>query len=305
LENISPIILFVYNRPEHTRKTVESLLINTLAKESELFIFSDGPKNSSDNVKVAEIRSYIKSIKNFKRITIIESKINKGLAESVINGVNEIIKKYGKVIVLEDDLVCTTDFLKFMNEALDFYYLEKKIFSISGYSLPIQIPEDYTNDIYLLPRPSSWGWGTWRDRWESANWEFKDLTEFFKNKESQKNFNRGGEDLTPMLKAQILGLIDSWSIRWAYTIFKKNGYCLYPINSKIQNIGTDKSGTHFKKETKKYYVELNELSSAIKFTKNLNVNNDILKRVNDMMRPTMIRRIINLLKYNVIKSKFL
>ena len=215
LDDFSPVVLFVYNRPLHTEQTIEALKRNIFADQSDLYIFSDGPKLETDNKQIAEVRKYIKQIRGFKSIHIIEQDNNMGLANSVISGVTSVINSYGKVIVLEDDLVTSPYFLKYMNEALEFYKNESQVFSISGYNHPpnlMKFPENYLNDIYFNHRNSSWGWGTWKDRWEKADWEVADFNEFINDRRVQKDFNRGGEDLTPMLKAQIEGRLDSWSI---------------------------------------------------------------------------------------------
>ena len=231
MENLAPIILFVYNRPEHIRRTAEYLLKNRLAESSKLFIFSDGPKNEKDEQKIAEVRRYLKSIRGFKEIKITEREKNLGLANSVISGVNQIFESYKKVIVLEDDIISSPSFLKYMNDALDFYKKDEKIFSISGYSYPIEIPDSYKNDIFISCRTSSWGWGTWKDRWEKVDWEVKDFDSFVRDKNAQSLFNQAGDDVTPMLKAQMWGKIDSWAIIWAYTHFKHNAFCLLPVHS--------------------------------------------------------------------------
>lgn len=252
---LSPIILFVYNRPEHTKKTVDALKLNQLASESLLFIFSDGYKNETDRKKVEEVRNYITTISGFKEIKITLREKNLGLADSVISGVTEIINEYGKVIVLEDDIVTSPYFLKFMNEALNFYKDDKRIYSISGYNFPIKIPESYPHQVYISPRPSSWGWGTWKDRWEKVDWKISDYDNFVNNKEEIKKFNLGGDDLTRMLKRQMSGEINSWAIRWTYAHYKGNRYCLFPIMSLAKNIGADSSGVHTKK-TNKYSVDI-------------------------------------------------
>jgi GT2 family glycosyltransferase len=166
LENLAPIILFVYNRSEHTRQTVEYFSKNSLAESSKLFIFSDGPKNEKDKQKVSEVRKYLKSIQSFSEIKIVEREKNLGLANSVISGVNQIFKSYDKAIVLEDDIISSPSFLSFMNDALDFYKEDKRIFSVSGYPYPVKIPDSYSKDVFIAHRASSWGWGTWKDRWE-------------------------------------------------------------------------------------------------------------------------------------------
>lgn len=247
---VAPIVLFVYNRPWHTQKTVEALQKNDLASESDLYIFADGPKKDAteeQKEKIRQVREYIHNISGFKSITICEKDSNNGLANSVITGVTEIINKFGKVIVVEDDIVTSRYFLKVMNEALDFFEKDEKIFSVSGYNYPtktMKIPNSYKNNIYLSYRHGSWGWGTWKNRWESVDWEVVDFKEFCENIELQKTFNRGGADMSGMLKAQMEGKIDSWAIRFDYSLFKNNCFCVRPIKSLVINIGFDNSGTH-------------------------------------------------------------
>jgi hypothetical protein len=295
---LAPIILFVYKRLWHTQQTVESLKKNTFANESNLFVFSDGPKNMEEKSQVDNVREYVKTIQGFKNLIIKENENNLGLANSVIRGVSEVIEKYKKAIVVEDDLISSPDFLRFINAALNFYKDNLKVFSISGYGFQIKIPGNYNQDVYIYQRSSSWGWGTWLDRWQKADWDVKDFDNFLADKVSQKLFNEGGEDLTPMFKAQMFKYIDSWGIRWAYTHFKNHAYCLYPAKSKIKNIGTDKSGTHFKGSTDKYDVQIPSDSLNENLTKNLAVDKYIKSQINNIFRLSLIRKIINIFKLN-------
>jgi len=242
--DLAPIVLFTFNRLDHTRKTIEALKANMLANESELFIFSDGPRNRDEEIKVNNLRSYLKSIDGFKKINIIEAKENKGLANSVIDGVTNIIDKYGKIIVLEDDLVTSKYFLNYMNEALTIFEERNDIWSISGYGPNIKLPEDYINDIYITKRGSSWGWATWKDRWSLVDWQVRDYDIFKKDKKAINEFNSTGKDLAPMLEDQMHGRIDSWAIRWVYSQFRNAKYTVYPVKSLVRNIGNDLSGTH-------------------------------------------------------------
>lgn len=244
--SFSPIILFVYNRPWHTEQTVEALKKNELASESDLFIFADGSKVENDE-NVRKVREYIKTVDGFKSVKIIEREENLGLANSVIAGVTEIINKFGKVIVLEDDIVTSKYFLKFMNEALSVYKNRNDIFSVTGYNYPssiFTIPFYYKKSVFLNYRPMPWGWGTWREKWEKVDWDMKDYNVFKKDKQSQKLFNKGGEDLADMLAAQIEGRIDSWYIRWCYAHFKNSGFSVSPVKSYVDNIGFDGTGVH-------------------------------------------------------------
>lgn len=239
---LAPITVFVYNRPWHIRKTIEALRKNRLAKESRLFIFSDGLKNEKDLNKVKEVRKYIKAIDGFKTITITERKKNFGLAESIISGVTKIINKYGKIIVLEDDLLPSPYFLKFMNEGLNFYEKEERVASIHGYIYPIKgtLPE-----TFFLKHPGCWGWATWKNRWEFFEQDGKILLKELKDKKLTNAFDFNNTYFfTKLLKNQAEGKLDSWAVRWWASLFLKNKLTLYPKKSLISHIGNDNSGVH-------------------------------------------------------------
>lgn len=242
--DLAPIVLFVYNRPWHTKQTIKALQKNKLADKSELFIYSDGAKDKESEKKVKEVREYIKTIEGFKKVTIIEREQNLGLANNIIDGVTNIINRYGKIIVLEDDLVSSPYFLKFMNEALEFYENDEKIMSISGYCYPFVFPKTYDKDVFLFYRFSSWGWAMWKDRWNKIDFNISKNHHIFKNKKLKKQLNRGGEDLFDLLKSYVKGRNDSWAIRVCLNVSLNNKYTLYPRKSLIQNIGFDASGTH-------------------------------------------------------------
>jgi O-antigen/teichoic acid export membrane protein len=240
----APVVLFVYNRPEHTRRTVESLVANDLALQSQLFVFSDGAKNQADRAAVQEVRRYIQTIEGFLSVKIFQRERNSGLAESVISGVTETFQTHERQIVMEDDLLTAPDFLTFMNEMLDQYEQEARVFSVSGFNFAVRVPEGYGYDAFCSHRSCSWGWGTWKNRWERADWNVSDYAEFRADKNQQKLFNRGGGDLSYMLGLQMAGTIDSWAIRWAYTHFKNNATAVHSTVSRVYNIGMDGSGVH-------------------------------------------------------------
>jgi hypothetical protein len=223
---------------------VESLLANSLAVKSDLFIYSDGPECSKDQVIISEVRAYLKTICGFKSITLYESLTNKGLAKSIIEGVTDVINQYGKVIVLEDDLIVSKNFLVFMNEALEFYDKNQKVFSVSGYGLKVAKPSIYEYDVYFTPRGLSWGWATWQDRWNKVDWEVKDFEKLRTDKKARQKLALGGTDLFPMLKKQMEHNLDSWAIRWFYSQFKNEQLTVYPILSKVKNVGFDAVATH-------------------------------------------------------------
>lgn len=254
--SVAPIVLFVYNRPYHTRQTIDALQKNELANESELFIYSDAAKNESSEAQVQQVRQYIKSIDGFKKVTIIEREKNWGLANSIIDGVTKVVNEYGKIIVLEDDLVTSPYFLSFMNDGLCFYRNDYRVFSLTGFSFEkkfMNFPHDYLHKVYMNIRPMSWSWATWKDRWVEIDWEIKDYNDFINNKKRIKDFNKGGTDLTNMLKNQMEGKIDSWYIRWTYNAYRKKKYTIYPIVSFVNNLGFDASGTHCGVDSRNLY----------------------------------------------------
>jgi hypothetical protein len=279
---LAPVVVFVYTRPEHTQQTLESLAKNSLADETEVFIYSDAPKNEKAQHQVKRVREYIDSLiqRNlFKSLKIIKAETNKGLAISVISGVTEIVEQYGKAIVVEDDLVSAPDFLQYMNGALDFYEGDNKIWSICGYTFKMNIPADYKHDVYLSYRGGSWGWATWKNRWEKVDWKVTDYQVFKKNKTLSSRFNRGGRDMANMLDSQMQGKIDSWAIQWCYAQSKLDMLTVYPIVSRIRNIGLDGTGTH-SGITSKFDVILNNGNIKCKF-ETVKLDNRIVKSFRD------------------------
>lgn len=238
---LAPIVLFVYDRLDHTKQTLEALQQNQLAKDSELFIYSDASKNDKSSLHVKNVRDYIQTIDGFKKVTIIERDQNWGLANSIIDGVTSIVNQYGKIIVLEDDLVTSPYFLKFMNESLDMYKNELQVASIHGYIYPINgLP-----DTFFIRGSDCWGWATWSDRWKIFEPDGQKLFDELKKRKLQReaDFN-SSYAYTKMLKDQIKGKNSSWAIRWYISAFLKDMLTLYPGQSYVQNIGLDGMGTH-------------------------------------------------------------
>jgi hypothetical protein len=238
----SSIALFVYNRFDHTRQTIEALRRNDLAAESELFVFSDGPRTDADKEKVRSVREYLKIVGGFKKVTIVERDRNLGLAHSIIPGVTEIVNRYGRVIVLEDDMVTSPYFLRFMNEALEFYKDEEKVISIHGYIYPVKarLPE-----TFFLKGADCWGWATWKRGWDLFEPDGRLLLNALKSRNLTYEFDFGGAyGFMKMLEDQVNGKNDSWAIRWYASAFLKDKLTLYPGKSLVLNIGSDSSGTH-------------------------------------------------------------
>ena len=258
----APIIIFVYNRADHFIETYNALAACKEAKESELFIFSDGAKNDAGKDKVNEVRAAVTAIKDsgdFKSVTVTESPVNKGLAASVIAGVTDVINKYGKVIVVEDDCKVSPFFLGYMNKALDFYENNKRIGSIAGYTPMINFPDDYKKDVFAAFRSCSWTWATWKDRWDGVDWELKDMKDFYNSPKLIRRLNSNGSDRFMRLYRQTKGNGSSWSVRFGAHLVKNNLLTVYPRYSYNSNIGCDESGVHSKSEdNEKMRVDLSK-----------------------------------------------
>ncbi len=240
--NLAPVLIFTYNRIHHIKETIEKLSLNDLAKDSEIFIYSDGPKNIYDTENVEIVRKYLKKINYFKSITLIFREKNYGLSKNIIEGVTEICNKYGKVIVLEDDLVTSPFFLTFMNEAIEKYKTNPNVSSIHGYVYPtnIELPE-----TFFIKGADCWGWATWTSSWKTFEKNGKILLNEIIKRKLTKEFNFNNTfDYVQMLEDQINGNNNSWAIRWHASCFLNNMYTLYPGKSLVSNIGFDNSGTH-------------------------------------------------------------
>lgn len=257
--NIAPILLFTYKRLDTLKQSVNALKQNALAKESDLFIFSDAAKKEADSSAVNEVRSFLKTIDGFKSVKIIIREKNFGLAKSIINGTSAVLETYDSVIVMEDDLLTTPNFLYFMNHALEYYKARKKVFSISGYSFDLNVKNsNYGADAYFLNRGWSWGWATWKDRWVDVDWNVNSYSKFTRDKKEQRAFAQGGSDLNKMLREQMEGRLDSWAIRWFYHQFRTGGLTLYPVYSKVYNAGFDEFATHTKGSETRYIPALDK-----------------------------------------------
>lgn len=277
MDSLAPIIIFTYNRLDTLELVIKNLQKNILADKTDVFIFSDYARKDKDVESIEKVRSFLHTIEGFKSLTIIERKENYGLAKNIIEGVTDIINKYEKVIVLEDDLITSKNFISYMNQALDFYEDDKRIFAISGYTGNLPSLENLNEEGYLSYRPSSWGWATWKEEWIKNDWEVKDFDKFIKDNKAVKNFNRGGIDMTRMLKHCMEGKNHSWAIRWSYSMYKLDKYCFYPKVSKIQNVGFGEDATNCK-GIDIYQTMLDSSENCdFRFNKNIEVNKQFIK----------------------------
>ncbi len=238
----APIALFVYARLDHTQRTVEALSKNLGANASDLIIFSDAAKSRESSSAVDEVRKYLEGITGFRTVTIFERERNFGLAESIIQGVTQVLSDYENLIVLEDDMITSPYFLNYMNEGLNKFIANEEIISIHGYVYPVKkvLPE-----AFLLRGADCWGWATWRRGWALFNPDGEYLLDQIRKRNLLKLFDFNNTySYSGMLKGQIEGKNDSWAIRWYASAFLADKLTLYPGRSLVHNIGNDSSGTH-------------------------------------------------------------
>lgn len=291
----APIALFVYNRPWHTRETVEALQKNALASNSDLIIFSDAPKSESHKDATDEVRLYIRQITGFKSITLVEREENLGLAKSIIEGVTSIVNRCGRVIVLEDDLITSPYFLTYMNDALNTYHKSEKVMHISGYMYPVDrssLPETF----FLRPT-SCWGWATWDRAWkhfEKAPSKF--IAEYTKSEISSFNMD-DTYDFWNQVYQNESGAINTWAVFWYASVFRLGGLSLHPAFSMVNNIGHDATGENCSNNSDFSTVVAD---SPIKYFEKNIVENTLARRQTkkyfQIIHPSFFQRILRRLK---------
>ena len=302
----APIILFAFNRLDAVKRTVESLLMNSEAAGTELFVFVDGPRThvATDKKKVTAVQDYVKTIKGFAKVHHTFSPKNKGLGASVIAGVSQVIRQYGKAIIVEDDLYCGQNFLAYMNQGLELYEDRKEVFSVCGYTNKVKRPKGYRYDAYACVRSSSWGWGTWKDRWESVDWELKDWSACERHAGA---FNRwGGSDSFGMLRDWHQGRNQSWAIRFCYSQFVQDKVSIFPLISKVANEGFDGQGTNCKGWSRfKYEFDSSENKSFI-WPEDITINKSLTRSAlsyHSIWRRIYSRVVNIIINLNSAKSK--
>lgn len=244
----APVVLFAFNRAEALKESLASLEKNPGAEMTDLFVFIDGPRDEAEREKVDKVADVVNGSWAFRTVTVSQSPVNRGLGPSIIRGVSEVIEKFGRAIVVEDDLVVTRDFLHWMNYGLEKYETVGKVFSVCGYTNKVSVPAGYQYDGYFAPRSSSWGWATWKDRWESVDWDPSGE----QIRRDAVAFNRwGGSDCAKMLMDWREGRNKSWAIRFCYSEFLQGKVSLFPVNSHVDpSFGFDGEGTNCKKYTR-------------------------------------------------------
>jgi hypothetical protein len=298
LKALAPIGISTYSRINHLKKTIEGLQNNTLAKESELYIFSDAPKRGDEEI-VERVRKYLHTIDGFKKVHVAERKTN-GRVLNNRGGIQQLLDKYGKMIFLEDDIVTAPGFLQFMNDALNFYEKNEEILSISGYSPPIHIPQNYKKDYYALRRFRPWGFATWKHKFNPFGFEIENLCEFFKDRSGKKELSKYGEELYWVLMSRYLTNQDALDIKVNFYLYKQNMKVIYPTESLVLNIGNDKSGVS-NSSGKKYDTTLSTKDSFI-FTNDISENDAILSETYMHSKINIKSKLIVFIKY-LLKSK--
>ena len=257
MTELAPIALFVYNRPELLLRVLNSLKQNPEVEKSKLYIFSDGSKNKDDINKVNAVRKIIANISWSKELEIIKSEKNQGLAKSIISGVTALLKKHDSVIVLEDDLLVSKGFLKYMNEALRIYKNSNDVICVSGYifALDKKLPE-----TFFINGADCLGWATWKRGWDLLETDPKKILNLLMTGNLSDKFDyKGKYPYTNMLQDQLSGKKYSWAILWHATAFIKNKLTLYPGLSLVSHIGIN--GTNYSSDP---FLDKNNVTDEIK-----------------------------------------
>lgn len=247
MEMCAPIVLFAYKRLDTLKRVIASLEDAELSEQSDIYIFVDAAKRDADVDKNEAVKAYLDQWKDnavFKNIYLSYASVNMGLSSSIIHGVGKVMNERGKAIVIEDDIVVSKDFLSFMNRALEYYEKDEKVWAITGYTEELDILKEMEYSTVPWYRCDCWGWASWKDRWNSIDWEVRDYRRFVLSPQMRRQMNRGGEDMARMLDAQMSGAIDSWAIRWGYCASKSNQVIIHPTISRVSNIGFDGEGSN-------------------------------------------------------------
>ncbi len=264
-KDYAPVVVFAYNRSDKLKNCIKYLENCPEARYTDLYIFCDGYKGDRDRDDVLNVHSFAHEYaihSEFRTVTVRTQEINRGLAASIIGGVTEVINEYGRVIVVEDDLIVLPSFLKFLNEGLDHYQNDKKFGSISAFTYPMKCLTDYDKDMYATRKAECWGWATWADRWDDAKWKDVDYSGYFRNLKLRLSFERLEAGIERLMYLQYKGRIDSWAVRWIYYLFQNGQLTVYPSRSRVINDGFDGSGTHFTDRAGKDYNSPEALSGS-------------------------------------------
>lgn len=293
---LAPIALFVYNRPQHTARLLQSLLANPLAAQSRLYVFADGPKanaSATELQRVADTRKLFDCLTGFAKVELRSAPENRGLAASVVEGVSLVLQRHGRIVVLEDDLELAPHFLHFMNEGLELYANRPDVYSVNGFMFPLK--HKPAAGSVLLPYTSTWGWGTWQSKWAVFDAAMPGKEQLLQNPRRVEQFNISGYRYTDMLH---LGN-NSWGIRWYYSVFMKQGLNLFPTRSLVNNTGFDGSGTNCE-EVPSEPVPLYQgfIQPALHATSDPEFHRQYIEYFRKLTQPTLVEKLMQRIKHS-------
>ncbi|MDR2820251.1 MAG: glycosyltransferase [Desulfovibrio sp.] len=292
----TPIAVFAFNRPDHLRRTLTALAANDLAAASDITIFCDGPRNGQEKNLTDAARDVAVAASGFASVNIVAREQNMGCANAVISGLEYMFTRHERLVVVEDDILCSPHTLRFLNTGLEKYAGEPVVFNIAAWSPPprlMPVPEDYPYDVYFVPRFNCWGWASWRDRWAKVDWSVFDYAVFAENPCLQRAFNQGGNDMAAMLREQMAGRLNTWDIQMDYARFRHGCLGLNPVYSYTTNIGMG-SGTHTTGYNTRLDNDLGRVVAAPRLPEHVFVDADIAaayRKVYD--KPSLPVRVVN------------
>lgn len=272
--------MFGYNRPDHLRRTLEALAAADGASDSDLHLFCDGPKTEAGLEQVEAVHAVARSMEwaaRFRSVSVEASATNKGLAASIVGGVSKVVEVAGRAIILEDDLIVSSDFLRFMNDCLDFYQDDQKVGSVTGFSPLSRPPAGYPHDVMAVPRNSSQGWGIWADRWRLVDWDASGAARLWRDPALRRRFNSAGNDRLGRLRRQLQGRNQSWSIRFGLWQVLSGRHTIYPVQNRVRNIGYDGSGVHTRQGENVNAAELSQVRPYL--LEHVGEDRDVLRAV--------------------------
>jgi hypothetical protein len=241
-EENAAIALFCFNNLGRTRRTVESLQKNALVNCSDLIVFCDGPRSTAESIETSRVRDYVKSIRGFRNLKVVESETNKGLADSIVGGLNAVFSKNESCIVLEDDVEVSPVFLEYMNSALRKYQDDKRVWHVNGYNVPWSFAG--CSETFCSRWMSCWGWGTWRDRWKEFRREPERLVREWRRQDIRYMNINGTVDFWEQVLRNNSQQLKTWAIFWQATIQERKGLCISPRESFCRNFGFEGDGTN-------------------------------------------------------------
>lgn len=302
MKNLAPIGISTYSRINHLKQTIEALQKNTLAKESELYIFSDAPREGDEEI-VAKVRRYIHTVDGFKKVHIVEREVN-GRVSNNRGGMKQLLDEHEKCIFMEDDNVVSSSFLQFMNDGLDFYKDDKSIMAINGFNVPVKFPDDYEYDYYKSTYFNAWGFATWRDR------DYLDIVkyngqyaEMLADKQLYEKIKKMHPNLVNGLQLIKEGRLNAGDIKLTFHMIKNDMYTIKPIQSFVENIGHDGSGVHCGLDDR--FMKQIVSDKRISFNKYLMYNQSIDFIYYEFFNPkiSIQKRIMNKLKRIINNEK--